>query len=145
MVSEDDVKAVDAMRFAASDAGAAVQPAELAPNAQTDSNHADSASSDELDFFDASGALEDANLEPKPSTVAQRGEGCSESNNAAQPANQADHGADNVEQILDDDSSDHSVKDAFDISAFEVTTRAHDDWLHRWQFLFEMHYHMYSR
>jgi len=94
---DDQVRAVDVLRFTAADADRAVQLAELQTDADNDSNHADSSSLDEHDLFDDSGAHEDAN--PEPETVPP-GEGRGESSRAAQPANQADNEAGSVEQIL---------------------------------------------
>lgn len=114
VVSDDKVGAVDVLRFIASAAGAAVQPAEPETDAHNNSNHADSSSSERLDLLDASGAHVHANPELNESSVAHPGEGGGESSsaaqavegggessNAVQPANQADHGANNVEQILE--------------------------------------------
>jgi len=149
---DDQVRTVDVLRFTASHADSVVQPAEVQTDADNDSNHADGTASDEHDLFDDSGAPEYVN--PEPETAAPE-EGRGESSSAAQPANQADNEADSVEQVLEpaapivdglrDNSEDEEEEETFDISSFEATTSAHDDWLHRGPFLFDMDFHTYMR
>ena len=38
-----------------------------------------------------------------------------------------------------------ALEETFDITALEATTSAHDDWLHRGPFLFDMDFHTYMR
>ena len=48
--------------------------------------------------------------------------------------------------INNDDSLDaRDLEEDLDISALEATTSAHDDWLHRGPFLFDMDFHTYMR
>ena len=39
----------------------------------------------------------------------------------------------------------HDFEESLDITALEATTSAHDDWLHRGPFLFDMDFHTYMR
>ena len=50
-----------------------------------------------------------------------------------------------IPQTLGDDAKVEPFGDDLEISALEATTSAHDDWLHRGSFLFDMDFHTYIR
>ena len=54
-------------------------------------------------------------------------------------------GVHQIPQTLDDDAKAEPFGDDLEISALEATTSAHDDWLHRGPFLFDMDFHTYIR
>ena len=71
-----------------------------------------------------------------------------ETSNAAQPDGEADNRAYNAQETsetLDDGARAEPFEEDLDISALEATTSAHDDWLHRGPFLFDMDFHTYIR
>ena len=54
-------------------------------------------------------------------------------------------GSEQVPEPIEVDTTADCAQDDLDITAFEETTSAHDDWLHRGPFLFDMHFHTYMR
>ena len=50
-----------------------------------------------------------------------------------------------VPELIEVDNAADCAQDDLNITAFEATTSAHDDWLHRGPFLFEMDFHTYMR
>ena len=53
--------------------------------------------------------------------------------------------AEQVPELIEGDTAADCAQDELDITAFEATTSAHDDWLHRGPFLFDMDFHTYMR
>ena len=53
--------------------------------------------------------------------------------------------AQQASQTLDDDAKAEPLEKELVITALEATTSAHDDWLHRGPFLFDMDFHTYIR
>ena len=56
-----------------------------------------------------------------------------------------DENQQHVSKPLDDGGNVEALEDDLNITALEATTSAHDDWLHRGDFLWQMDFHTYIR
>ena len=72
-------------------------------------------------------------------------ENCSETSsiNAASNDADVDPATENTEVKVEALSDEEAAEEAADISALSHTTSAHDDWLHRGPFLYDMDFHTY--
>ena len=145
--------------FTRCDTDSAVQPVEL----YTDEIHADRAlrlgetradadshnedthsrSSDKQHVF-----VDDAESEDTPSDAGQASSVVGEASSAAKPDSEANNRTCSVQQpseTLAHGAEAEPFEDDLGISALEATTSAHDDWLHRGPFLFDMDFHTYIR
>ena len=125
------------------DADRPVQPVESQADAENQNEDAHSSSSDEKNILD-----DDADSEDACSDAGQAGSVIGETNNAAQPGGEVNNRACNAQQTsetLDGGAMAEPFEQDLDVSALEATTSAHDDWLHRGPFLFDMDFHTYIR
>ncbi|MEC7710556.1 MAG: hypothetical protein VX902_07260 [Planctomycetota bacterium] len=156
LLSDDQTRPVDVLAFTATNVDAAAGPPELQADARSDANHIVGALPDVLQDSgpedDDENSYEDtdwhSNSEPEdpiPETESGSAEqpatADGEPSSAAQIVNQSDHDADTIQES----SFENSDTEAYEISALEATTSAHDDWLHRGPFLFDMDFHTYMR
>ena len=105
----------------------AVKLVESQADAENLNEDAISRSSDENNILD-----DDADSEVACSDAEQAGSVIGEKSHAAQPDG-------------DDGAMAEPFEEDLHVSALEATTSAHDDWLHRGPFLFDMDFHTYIR
>ena len=137
-----------------SDIRSAIPPASLEPDSQNQEDDASTNSAEEENILNDDGDLEDSEGDHVDTDSAARPAGSSgiemDTDGAAQPADASPtDGA--VQPGECNDDAEQSGEDAegfeesLDITALEATTSAHDDWLHRGPFLFDMDFHTYMR
>ena len=146
---------VDVLCFTEADSSSAVQPVDHPANesdiegavqpvaVETDTNNNDddvrSHSSEEINILDYSVPPEDAHTDRL------------ETHSAAQPVQSkstADIKNEDEQQAskhLDDAANAEAFEEDLNITALDATTSAHDDWLHRGNFLWPMDFHTYIR
>ena len=146
---DEQVRHVDVLCFTKSDTDKAAQPVEpQADESDTDraaqqDEDVHSNSSNEDSILNDSGAPEDVDTDAD-----EAGTVIGETSSAAQLGGESNNEAHNAQQIsepFDDDIKAEFDEENLDISAFKATTSAHDDWLHRGPFLFDMDFHTYMR
>ena len=158
---------VDILCFTASEADRAVLPVdhpadtsdiELAPlgaDDETDENDVHSNASEKNNILQDSRTLEDAHanlLEPPSHAQPSESHGAQvDTNSAVLPVQSKsivtinDENQQHVSKPLDDGGNVEALEDDLNITALEATTSAHDDWLHRGDFLWQMDFHTYIR
>ena len=137
----------------------AVQPGALesdAENAEDDASDKSSRSKNILDDTEDQGLLDadDAGNDDAAETTEPSSNGAVQPNDtaadAAQPAqepssNDAVQPNENSNDAAQPEQDPEAWEESLDITALETTTSAHDDWLHRGPFLFDMDFHTYVR
>ena len=131
------------------DCDTSAQPADCEPDDQSHSEDADSNAFDECNVLADGEEPDDVEQpeepadgeEPADDEDAEQPEAVNSANSSAvQPAGEAHDIARPC-----DDGSGSELEEELVISTFNVTTSAHDDWLHRGPFLFDMDFHTYIR
>ena len=111
------------------------------PDVDNEKNDAIS-SSEEENLFNDNGDSEHSDADhPEPDSAALPAES---------PGIQIDHDGDallaeNIDGAVGPGEDAEPLEESLDITALEATTSAHDDWLHRGPFLFDMDFHTYVR
>ena len=156
-IDDDEVRTVDVLSFSRNKADADTPANEAEANSDGQNSDADSgvalsgrssisASEDEETDIADSVAQPAADV---PDSVAQPATDVADS--VAQPAADrvTDAAADSLSSVVqpDADVSEDEVaeEEAYDVSALQSTTSAHDDWLHRGPHLFALDWHTYMR
>ena len=139
-----------------SDTDGAVRPGPLAADAENDEEqdvHSDSSQEGNIlnDREDHDDAYADQ-LEADSAAQPAESHGIEiDADGAARPGaclsipNTSNENAPQATETLDAGTDTEAGDESLDISALEATTSAHDDWLHRGPFLFDMDFHTYIR
>ena len=136
-MSEEQTRPVDALCFESQPAASSLE----APSHDTAHDDANSCDSDQPQ--DPLQGDSDHNSEPGPEApLADNAEqpAPEEESSAAQPAPDTRQGGDNQEPTEETDEETPLL-----VTGLEFTTSAHDDWLHRGPFLYDLDFHTYIR
>ena len=122
-----------------SDTDRAVLPVAWEPAVENNEEEVQSNTSEEDHILNDSDAPDDSHLNDANTSSAVR------------PGDSEDIAEDNkkdaqqASETLDDNANAEPLEKDLDIAALDATTSAHDDWLHRGPFLFDMDFHTYIR
>ena len=159
MPCDDQVRHVDVLCFSEPDANKAVLPADhrieesdiqsAVQSVALGAEDGDSSSSEQEHILNENADLEDQRADHLESDsavqpVAPHGIEI-DADSAAQPSDTNNRNAPQASETLNADGSAAAFEEDLNITALEATTSAHDDWLHRGTFLWDMDFHTYIR
>ena len=160
MPSDDNARHVDVLCFSKSNTDEAVgpqsvihnavRPAPLEPDAQKEEDHSSEEEnilndSDHQEDLDADHVETDSAARPGESPGIQTSTDGAARLTESPPADGAVRPGEDTDGALQPAEDAEAFEESLDITALEATTSAHDDWLHRGPFLFDMDFHTYMR
>ena len=152
-VYDDQERIVDVLCFTKSKETSDVRLGTAEVDANADNNEdAESNPSEEANIFDDKEAPEELDVDPpetdsavQPAGARDDGDNAIDGDNAESTSGKKNEIEEDAVEGQNDGADAEDLEGDLNVTAMEATTSAHDDWLHRGPFLFDVDFHTYMR